>query len=216
MLKNIKLVVLLAHPDDETYFRGLIPYYSELCTVDVVVIATAGIEFREKEMERACQIYGLSGDLIFPRFQDCCFEKDLECVWNIWGKDKFFSYVSEMTLKLDPDVIVSHGLTGEYGHPNHIAVSRAATLAHAKKVYLHNYSENKIYLDWDQLITKLGRTSLEVGLKGLQEHRSQFSGNTEDPIFNGQMDTPTGTWFGLYRTSVGEDIVKRDLLENIG
>lgn len=81
------------------------------------------------------------------------------------------------------------------------------------KLYIHLYEENTLYLDWENLKLSAfgGRTALEMAREGYRCHLSQqhwsFAVRTD-----GYGDCRC---FGLYRSTVGADVQKNDLFENI-
>jgi len=209
---NTKILLVIAHPDDETFFRGLIPLSSKKCTVDVLIVASGGQEHRDLEMKNACKIYGLSGLIHFLHFKDF-FPSTLEEVYKEWNKKYFFKTIHNTIKKIKPSIIITHDLNGEYGHPNHIAVAEAIiTIKNVKKIYLHKYQN--IEFDWNIQVPTTEKTALMIGNEGLKEHTSQYSGIPNEPIPNGNLDTLSGTFLGLYYSSVGND-TGTNLLENI-
>ena len=92
-------------------------------------------------------------------------------------------------------------------------------------MYLHLYEENAIVLNYDQPLDQFGgMTAFEVTQKlGYPCHESQqwtwFTGwinGKNDPItLASQIKKYNPCKFGLYYSSVGEDVQKNDFLENI-
>ncbi len=150
----------------------------------------------------------------------------------------------EQIRKFKPLVILGHDLLGEYGHGQHILNSTLLTKAidlaekatefedsfklygahHTPKLYLHLYNENKIELDLDTPKEYLdGQTPFEVSKKGFACHASQ-QGTWFKTWLNGkngqitkatQINTYSPCKFGLYRSIVGNDVLKNDLFENV-
>lgn len=97
------------------------------------------------------------------------------------------------------------------------------------KLYLHLYGENKIELDLDTPIVSTpyeqfkGKTPFEISKVGFSKHATQ-QGTWFKTWLNGkngqitkatQITTYSPREFGLYRTTVGEDVLKNDVFENI-
>jgi hypothetical protein len=138
----------------------------------------------------------------------------------------------EMLRRFKPVVVVGQDLNGEYGHGAHklnaLTLTEALDLSgdgknfpqtaaaygvwDVPKAYLHLYAENGLVMDWDIPLSRFGgRTAFEMAVEGFAKHVSQ------QPYFSVRQ---SGTWqdcrkFGLYRSTVGPDVEKNDLFENI-
>lgn len=160
-------------------------------------------------------------------------------------KEELLGFVVEQLRRFKPLVAVGHDIKGEYGHGMHMVytdclikaldVSNDATaypeLAEkygvwdVPKTYLHLYEENKIVLDYDQPLDAFnGMTAFEVTQKyGYPCHKSQqytwftrwINGKNNEITRASQIETYNPCQFGLYRSTVGEDVQKNDLLENV-
>ncbi len=159
--------------------------------------------------------------------------------------DDFVSYMTETIRRFKPQVVISHDLDGEYGHGTHILAAQALTEAitytgdenqypdsakqygtwDIKKLYLHLYEENQIVMDYDVPLESFGgKTAYEVSCMGFDCHKSQhwtwfykwIYGKEGSPITKAsQIRTYSPCKYGLYYTSVGEDVECNDFLENI-
>lgn len=97
-------LVLHAHPDDELLFAGQLMLSRPEWTWTTVSL-TGGA--------RAAMYPGVS-----LGFEDH---------WRILTLDEFGAWKRSVEgLHLDPDVVFTHNLMGEYGHPHHMAVHRIA------------------------------------------------------------------------------------------
>ncbi|MBE6924551.1 MAG: hypothetical protein E7466_04845 [Ruminococcaceae bacterium] len=160
-------------------------------------------------------------------------------------QDDLLEFVTEQIRRFKPQVAVGHDLKGEYGHGMHMVYADLLTKAveisndpekfpeQAKryglwdvpKTYLHLYEENQITIDYDQPLDSLnGMTAFEVSQKlGYPCHKSQqytwFTGwinGKKTPITKAsQIETHNPCQFGLYRSTVGEDVAKNDFMENL-
>lgn len=130
-------MAVFAHPDDEAFGTGgtLTKYAAEGCDV-YLVTATRGESgqiaepdlatpvnlphVREHELRCACQIYGVHP----PRFLDYV-DGQLPIVHQGQAVGKLVRLLRE----LKPQVVITFGSDGIYGHYDHIAVHRWTTIA---------------------------------------------------------------------------------------
>ena len=131
------LVAVFAHPDDEAFGTGgtLARYSAEGCQVHLVT-ATRGEagqisepnlatranlpHVREQELRCACEAYGAHP----PRFLDYV-DGQLTIVHQGQAVGKLVRIIRD----LRPQVLITFGPDGIYGHYDHIAVHRWATIA---------------------------------------------------------------------------------------
>jgi LmbE family N-acetylglucosaminyl deacetylase len=136
-MSKLKLMAVFAHPDDEAFGTGgtLTKYAAEGCDVYLVTatrgeagqiaepdLATpANLPYvREHELRCACQIYGIHS----PRFLDYV-DGQLPIVHQGQAVGKLVRIIRE----LKPQVLITFGPDGIYGHYDHIAAHRWATIA---------------------------------------------------------------------------------------
>ena len=162
-----------------------------------------------------------------------------------YSQEQLLNYVVELLRRFKPQVVVSHDIDGEYGHGMHMAYTDTLINAlkvcnepatfpeltqkygiwQVPKVYLHLYDKNTIELDYDQPLSAFdGMTAFEVSQKlGYPCHRSQqdswftdwINGNNNEITKATQIKRYNPCRFGLYSTTVGDDVEKNDFLENI-
>ena len=162
-----------------------------------------------------------------------------------YSEEKLLSYVVELLRRFKPQVVVGHDINGEYGHGMHMVytdclikalkvsndetflpeITRAYGVWDVPKTYLHLYKENTIELDYDEPLEAFdGMTAFEVSQKrGYPCHKSQQNTWFTDWLYGDNNEITQATqikrhnpcFFGLYRTTVGEDIKRNDFLENI-
>lgn len=136
-----RVLVVLAHPDDETFCSGLIAEMSGR-GIEVTVLCltrgeggpTGGIErselgrAREEEMRRACEVLGVNR-LVFLDHVDPVASK-----YRVFAPDVSVDFlVEQMASELGgSSLVISHGSNGEYWHPAHLLVFQAvrASLRH--------------------------------------------------------------------------------------
>lgn len=227
------LMVLSTHQDDELIFLGgTIPYYAvALKKPTVVVYMTNCARYRRAEALNALWKMGVRDYPDFINLQD---DKvgSIEAGIKLWGgKDNVLSLVVERIRRYKPEVIVTQDLNGEYGHNQHKITARCAKYAidaaadpsqypesaqkygawQVKKLYHHLYGENTLVMDWETPLEAFGgKTALEIAKLGMKEHSSQTGAYAVKS--HGTYDNSK---FGLYFTTVGEDVARNDFLEHI-
>lgn len=160
-----------------------------------------------------------------------------------YSEDDALAFQVEQIRRFKPLVILGHDLNGEYGHGQHILNANLLTKAvlsaadetqfaasselygvyDTPKLYLHLYSENQITLDLDTVIEHLGKTPFQLSQDGYACHNTQqgywftdwIHGKNNEITKASQIKKYSPCNFGLYRTTVGEDINKNDLFENL-
>jgi LmbE family N-acetylglucosaminyl deacetylase len=138
----LRLMCVVAHPDDESLgFGGTLAAYAAAGVETSVVMATRGEagrwgahprgsaehpgpdalgRIREAELRAACAILGVR-DIAFLGYRDQ--ELDRAAPREVVGR-----IVHELR-RVRPDVVLTFGHDGAYGHPDHIAISQQATAA---------------------------------------------------------------------------------------
>ena len=231
--EKVDLMLFSTHPDDEVlWFGGLLPLYAGEQGKDVLVVnAVYAHYYRRHELLAALWTCGVDiypVMLGYPNQQDSVPEVIAEWeVKNRQPKDRMVVLIRQYR----PDVVVLHDVEGEYGHTAHMAfswlgrqgVERAADPAEhpasaeqwgvwdVPKTYIHLWPEDQLRMDWHQPLTAFGgKTGLEVAAAGFSCHATQQERwKVED---SGEWDNAL---FGLWRTTVGPDVLKNDLFENI-
>lgn len=157
-----------------------------------------------------------------------------------WPQEQMLGFVVEQMRRFKPKVVVAHDFRGEYGHGQHMVyadlVARALEVSNdpssypelaekyglwdVPKAYFHLYEENEIVMDWDQPLERFhGETAFEVTLhRGYKCHVSQYGSfiwyfqyadNAKEIMYY------SPCYYGLYRSTVGEDVEKNDFFENV-
>jgi len=231
--EKVDLMLFSTHPDDEVlWFGGLLPLYAGEQRKDVLVInAVYAHYYRRQELLAAlwtCGVDVYPVMLGYPNQQDSVAEVIAE--WEVKRrepKDKMVALIRQY----EPDVVVLHDVDGEYGHTAHMAfcwlgqqgVERAADPAEhpasaeqwgawdVPKTYIHLYAQEQLRMDWHQPLSAFeGKTGLEIAAEAFACHVTQ---QERWRVMDG------GEWdnalFGLWRTTVGPDVMKNDLFENI-
>ena len=180
-----------------------------------------------------------AGDRVYPMTNMAAIDKSCEYLWEAeqrYGKDQFAEFQTEMIRRFKPLVVVTHAEGGEYGHGAHIltalsverAVEAAADPAQfpesaekyglwdTPKTYLHEYggSETMTVLNYEEPSAALGGlTPFEAAQAGYDMHITQHQWETFTVYGFG--DTHDSHRFGLYRSLVGPDENRNDLMENV-
>lgn len=156
------------------------------------------------------------------------------------SKEDLIGFAVEQMRRFKPKVVVAHDFNGEYGHAQHMVyaemVAQALEVSNdpayypqtaeqyglwdVPKAYFHLYKENEIVMDWDQPQERFGGKSVyEVSVyKGFQCHVSQIWGFEWYYIHFPNAISITRynpCYYGLYRSTVGEDVEKNDFFENV-
>ena len=233
-LEKCDLMLLTAHPDDEIlWFAGLMPTYGgdRGWRIQVAVMVPTGGQ-RKLELLSAvwhCGVRYYPEMLGFIDKNGHAPEKQYQ-LWR--GKNRVLSRVTEVIRKHRPEVLVTHGEKGEYGHGAHKTAADAAKNAlklaaspkkfpesakqygvwEIRKVYLHEYDRNPVPCDWTEPLAAFGgKTGYEVAEEAFQFHGSQVRRDWSFEI-HGDHDNAK---FGLYYTQVGPDSGSGDLMEHI-
>ena len=136
-MSNPTLMAVFAHPDDEAFGTGgtLSKYAAEGCDVHLVtatrgeageiaeqdMATSADLPYvREQELRCACEIYGIHP----PRFLDYA-----DGLLPLIHPGQAVGKVVRLIRELRPQVMITFGPEGIYGHYDHIAVHRWVTIA---------------------------------------------------------------------------------------
>ena len=234
-LDKADIMLLAAHPDDEVlWFAGLMPVYADRGYKVQLVMMTPANEERQLELLQCAWHCGMRYYPYFIGLHDKNGHKNLNRQYQLWkGRTRVHRLETECFRRFKPDVVVTHGEEGEYGHSAHKATADSAKVClkyaanknkypesarkygtwQIKKLYLHEYPKNKVTMDWTQPLESFGgKTGFDIAGEAFLYHVSQVKiGHYEfKPV--GDHDN---TAFGLYYTSVGPDKGKNDFMENI-
>ena len=135
-MTRLKLMCVLAHPDDESLGTGgILAKYAAEGVETQLICATRGQkgwklpdypgpqavgEHRTRELCAAAEVLGIS-EVRWLEYMDGALD----------GADaqEATQKITELILELAPDVVVTFGPDGAYGHPDHIAISQLTTAA---------------------------------------------------------------------------------------
>ena len=144
-----RLVVIFAHPDDESFgFGGLLSAFADAGYETTYVVGTRGEageilvpnlatrenlgEVREKELRAALKILGV-GEVRFLGFRDSGMdgtpENDDPRAFINQDVDSVASTVADIIIEKRPTVVLTYGPDGIYGHPDHLMAHKVGTAA---------------------------------------------------------------------------------------
>lgn len=132
-----RILAVYAHPDDECYCSGgTLAYYSAAGAETTVISATKGQagqindtrvatrhtlgDMREKELHLSCQQLNVEHVECWDYMDGALENAD----WSQLVGD-----VVEAIRRYRPHIVITFGLDGAYGHPDHIEIGRATTAA---------------------------------------------------------------------------------------
>jgi len=152
------ILAISAHPDDETLFAGgTLAMYAQKGHRVFILETTRGqggevgepplttrenlAAFREQEVRKAAQVLGVD-DIFFLPYVDPYMEINGIARRIEVPLQDFAKAISKYVKRLQPDMVITHGSNGEYGHPQHIYTHQATRLA------LSNGPADIAFLSW--------------------------------------------------------------------
>jgi len=228
------MVVLPTHADDEfLFFGGTMPYYAgELgLKVQVVYLTNHWAEYyRPHELLNGLWEVGITAYPIIGPFTDI-YSTSLAHAMTLYPINDVIGFQVQMIRRFKPKVIIAQDFNGEYGHGVHMlntyTLSKALEISNdassypesatkygvwnVPKTYVHLYGKNQLTMNWDVPLDSFGgTTAFDMAVRGFAKHKSQqtYYKVGREGVFNCML-------FGLYRSTVGEDVKKNDFFENI-
>jgi len=226
--EKVDVMVFSTHADDETLFLGgamadIIAHYPDASIQLVYMTNHIGLEpFRENERLEALKVYGIKTYPIVGFTADAYAMDTLEAGLKVCDYDKILADFVDIINKYKPQVIITQDFKGEYGHAQHIVMTKAVTEAVEKcaadgtwdvpKTYVHLYKDSgAVELDLRQPLDAYGgKTALDIAKEAYLKHESQqrwWFYVSDDYKYSCDE-------FGLWRTTVPADTGK-DMMENI-
>jgi N-acetylglucosamine malate deacetylase 2 len=198
LLPASRLLVVMPHPDDETEFCGGFLSKAALENIHITLLCMSNGEastlryglnpheqlgvIREFELRNAAKVLGIQ-DVQITGFPDSKL--------SVFG-ESMRSFVSHYINKIKPAMVITLEPNGIYGHPDHIAVTKAVENALSKSskkpklAYItvgKNYSPNpgakkmvgkNINVFEANYLFRLHTISSQKKIEALKAHKSQF------------------------------------------
>jgi len=187
-----RLLVAVAHPDDETFgMGGTMAWMTDDGWRVTVVCATRGEvgeisdpalatpetlgSVREQELRRACRVLGVE-DVRFLDYRDSGMEgtpenADPRALCNA-DPDAAVAAFAAVLREIDPAVVLTWDPSGGYGHPDHIAVHRHATAAFEQESAAASralyYTALPVRL-FEEMTEELARQGIDFGNEEMRE-----------------------------------------------
>lgn len=135
--RHSRMMGVFAHPDDEVFCAGgMLAQWAEAGHETMIVSATRGEAGQIQDAHAATR--NTLGTVREEELRAACAQLGVRHVECLDYRDGMLREVDEETLASDiaayirafaPEVVVTFGPDGGYGHPDHIAISKATTLA---------------------------------------------------------------------------------------
>ena len=199
---------------------------------------------RVHEMLDGLWAVGITNYPVFGSFPDF-FTDTKHNAYSMFGtfgvtEEHITEFVVENLRRYKPKVAVGHDPLGEYSHGQHMVYSEVLQKAVGQsmngdyfpesaekygvwdvpKTYLHLYEENQIFMDWDSPLESFGgMTAFQVSKElGFAKHVTQlkdFSWYLSQGKTAAEFRKYNPCEYGLFRSTVGEDVQKNDFFENL-
>jgi LmbE family N-acetylglucosaminyl deacetylase len=140
------ILAISAHPDDELFAGGTLAMCAEQGHNVYILDTTRGEGgevgepplttqqnlgvYREQEARKAARALG-ARDIFFLPYIDPYMEINGIALPIDVPLEEFTKAISEYVKRIQPELVVTHGSDGEYGHPQHIYTHRATRMAMA-------------------------------------------------------------------------------------
>ncbi|MBL8295317.1 MAG: PIG-L family deacetylase [Bryobacterales bacterium] len=156
MARKLRMMAVLAHPDDESLgLGGTLARYAREGVETFVVTATRGERgrngtsrdsspeelgaLREAELRAACSVLGVSEVRLLGYPDGGLAQVDA---------GEATARIASEIRRVKPDVVVTFGPEGAYGHPDHIAISQLATAAAVRAAARSQPVSKLYYMAW--------------------------------------------------------------------
>ena len=138
----MKILTIIAHPDDETMLTGGALALLAQAGAEVHYLCATRGERGEpplcsrpelgalREQEMCCAVQALGGEGVeFLDYVDPTVGEDDVLYPYTEDFDELVNHLVEHMVQLEPQVVITHGVNGEYGHPAHQLTHRATRQA---------------------------------------------------------------------------------------
>ena len=230
------ILVFSTHADDEILFMGgvLVTYGGQQeLGVEVVYMTNYwnGAKIREHEKLDGIWTCGVRNYPVNMPYDDL-YAENLEQAMQVYSEEAIISSVTEAVRRFKPQVVVTQDLNGEYGHGGHRLLAKCVCNAvdnssdaefreesaktygtwDVPKTYLHLYENKKLKIDLRKPLKNMNnQTAIDIAKEAYTKHVSQqwcwyYVSDEYEYSCND---------FGLYRTIIGDDTGKGDMMENL-
>jgi N-acetyl-1-D-myo-inositol-2-amino-2-deoxy-alpha-D-glucopyranoside deacetylase len=158
LVERNTVLAVFAHPDDESIIAGgTLAYYAARGWRTALICATRGEwgpisddslanyetlgEVRERELKAACEVLGITWS--------CFLDMEDGGVAAVPGseeEERALEKIVRTIRELRPQIVITFGPDGLYGHPDHVAIGRLTTtacaLARDPKAFSEHLTEN--------------------------------------------------------------------------
>ncbi len=226
-------LVIATHPDDDTLFMGaIVPTYgAERGLSGSILYMCSRRRVRRSEALNGAWTMGLRTYPLMAGMADVS-PKEREERENEFRLEDVERNIVRYLRQVKPEVVVTHGERGEYGHWQHVMVSNAARRAvedaadpaydpqsaeqygawQVKKLYLHLSPVEPIFISVTVPLDAFGgMTAWDVAKEAFLCHKSQNQGS-HSCINHGVYSLEK---FGLVFSTVGSDTGLNDMFENV-
>lgn len=152
--KQKTILVIVAHPDDETGFGAVLSKHARLGDRVYIAYATGAKndsrfsatapdsleKFKQAEIKCSCEKLGIMPPvfLSFTSMDRKYGEKDGVRAAVETG-NRFKEKIKDLFMQLQPDLVISFGPEGEYGHPEHIIAGSLVTELLLREGWVEKY-----------------------------------------------------------------------------
>ena len=226
--------------DDQLFFAGLLPLYAvEKCLRVRVAYFINHYDTYNRTHELLDGLWHC-GVTLYPDispFPDGYSESSSGAMNFLASKgftyENILDFQRNLLNKYKPLIVVLHDFKGEYGHGAHILNTKSFVEVCEnpedrqyvpKKIYVHLYDKNTIVLDIDTPLSNFnGKTAFNISQEAFKYHKSQhwtwfykwIYGANSNITKASEIHSYNPAKYGLYYSSVGADILKNDITENI-
>ncbi|MBO4346553.1 MAG: PIG-L family deacetylase [Lachnospiraceae bacterium] len=235
-LDEADILLFSTHSDDEhIFFGGVLPIYQseKNCRVQFAYFTQhwAGEKIREHEKLNGMWLAGAKYYPILGTFPDA-YSTTYEGAAQTINEDAAKLYLTQCIRRTHPQVVMTQDVNGEYGHGQHIfmtanvikAVEAAKDASYDEesvtkygtwevpKFYIHIYGDDRTTVDMRTPLESFGgKRAIDVARQAYLCHQSQqwcdFTVDDYGPY--------NCAAFGLYSSTVGDDVAKNDYMENL-